>query len=672
MKNKNTLIYGFAFIVALLLISNKKVNAQSWNLTGNAGTTAGTNFIGTTDAKDFVFKTNNTEKGRVKSNGLWQFGASINLAKIDSGGNLSFSGTAAYKVAANKYAFQYAGNPNYGLFFNSTNLLYEFRTSTALSVFSIGANTGNGIFKGNLKIGAYTLPATDGASGQVLKSNGAGVLSWSNDNGTSYSAGTGITFAGSVINSNWTATGSDIYNNNSGTVGIGAAPYQLTYKMNLICNGLGGMFISDPVDGYILNCTKSGTGYGIYIDNTSIYSGLSAIEAHVNGSNYAIEGYSDVYNSVGLLGGQNGVYGQSSVGNGVVGASSSGIGVSAVSNTGIGLSASSTSAFAVLGNSSAQLGNYFSTTFEGGPSGWGGTAFALVGEYQGTGNNDGVAVYGLATSTAANYGFGGFFVGNYVGVMGKGNAGASYAVYANASGATYGIYCNGNFAGTGVNSYSSDAKLKKNVQPIGSALDNIMKLKPSSYEFKVGEFGDLFLPSGNHYGVIAQDLQKVFPELVTENKFYNNDKSELDYLAVNYQELTPILIAAMQEQQKTIEDLKSQLQQFDQSLSECCLNHNTGTTNQTTISDAPKLEQNSPNPFSQNTVIKYYLPLTAKSGVIKIYSLEGLEMKSFSISQNGFGQITVTGSSLTSGVYVYTLIIDGKAIDTKQMILTKN
>ena len=199
-----------------------------------------------------------------------------------------------------------------------------------------------------------------------------------------------------------------------------------------------------------------------------------------------------------------------------------------------------------------------------------------------------------------------------------------------------------------------------------------MKLKPSSYEFKVGEFGDLFLPSGNHYGVIAQDLQKVFPELVTENKFYNNDKSELDYLAVNYQELTPILIAAMQEQQKTIEDLKSQLQQFDQSLSECCLNHNTGTTNQTTISDAPKLEQNSPNPFSQNTVIKYYLPLTAKSGVIKIYSLEGLEMKSFSISQNGFGQITVTGSSLTSGVYVYTLIIDGKAIDTKQMILTKN
>lgn len=664
MKKITLLVFAFAI--------SYNAHCQNWLTTGNTGTIPGTNFIGTTDAKDFVFKTFNTEKGRVKANGLWQFGATTNLAKIDSGGNLTFSGTAAYKVAANKYAFQYAGNPNYGLFFNSTNLLYEFRTSTALSVFSIGANTGNGIFKGNLKVGAYTLPSTDGTSGQVLKSNGAGVLSWSNDNGTSYSAGTGITFAGSVINSNWTATGTDIYNNNAGSVGIGAAPYQLTYKMNLICNGLGGMFISDPVDGYILNCTKSGTGYGIYIDKTSVTSGLSAIQAHVNADNYAIDGYSDAYNSVGQLGGYNGVYGQGSVGAGVVGASSSGIGVSAVSNTGMGLSATSTSSYAVFGNSSAQFGNYFSTTFEGGGGGTGGgTAFALEGEYSGTGNNDGVAVYGLATSTAANYGFGGFFVGNYIGLEGKGNAGGTYGVYANASGATYGIYCNGNFGGTGVNSYSSDAKLKKNIQPIGSALDNIMKLKPSSYEFKVGEFGDLFLPSGNHYGVIAQDLQKVFPDLVTENKFYNNDKTELDYLAVNYQELTPILIAAIQEQQKTIDELKNQLQQFDQSLSECCMSYHSNANNQTTINDGAKLEQNIPNPFSQNSIIKYYLPQTASSGVIKIYSLEGVELKSFSITQTGFGQVAVTGSSLASGVYVYTLIIDGKAIDTKQMILTK-
>ena len=173
-----------AVIFFLNVISNN-ISAQTWNTTGNSGTTPGVNFIGTTDAKDFVFKTNATEKGRVKSNGLWQFGATTNLAKIDSGGNLSFAGNAAYKVAGNKYAFQYSGNPNYGLFFNSTSLLYEFRTSTALSVFSVGANSGNGIFKGNLKIGAYTLPATDGTSGQVLQTNGTGTVTWATVSGGS-------------------------------------------------------------------------------------------------------------------------------------------------------------------------------------------------------------------------------------------------------------------------------------------------------------------------------------------------------------------------------------------------------------------------------------------------------------------------------------------------------
>lgn len=198
-------LIAIAFAIDNALFTSS-VSAQ-WSLTGNAGTTAGTNFIGTTDAKDFVFKTNSTEKGRVKSNGLWQFGATTNLAKIDSGGNLSFAGNAAYKVAGNKYAFQYAGNPNYGLFFNAQSLLYEFRTSTAASVFSIGANTGNGIFTGNLKVGAYTFPSTDGTSGQVLKTNGAGVLTWSADN-----SGTGT--------SQWTTSGSNIYYN-TGNVGIG-------------------------------------------------------------------------------------------------------------------------------------------------------------------------------------------------------------------------------------------------------------------------------------------------------------------------------------------------------------------------------------------------------------------------------------------------------------------
>ncbi|QEC69638.1 hypothetical protein FRZ67_20890 [Panacibacter ginsenosidivorans] len=112
-----------------------------------------------------------------------RIGSTTNYTSIDSAtGNLSFVGNAAYKVAGNKYAFQFSGNSNYGLFFNSTNVQYEFRNGSAVPVFYVNANSGNGVFNGTLKVGAYTLPATDGTNGQVLKTNGAGALAWSNDN----------------------------------------------------------------------------------------------------------------------------------------------------------------------------------------------------------------------------------------------------------------------------------------------------------------------------------------------------------------------------------------------------------------------------------------------------------------------------------------------------------
>lgn len=131
--------------------------------------------------------------------GASRFGSAANYLQVDASGNLSFTGTPGYKVAGNKYAFQYSGNPNYGLFFNSTSVQYEFRNGSAVPVFLVNANTVNSIFNGSVKIGAYTLPAIDGAGGQVLKTNGAGVLTWSADNNTSYIAGTGISIAGNII-----------------------------------------------------------------------------------------------------------------------------------------------------------------------------------------------------------------------------------------------------------------------------------------------------------------------------------------------------------------------------------------------------------------------------------------------------------------------------------------
>src|SRR5690606_17679609 len=78
--------------------------------------------------------------------------------------------------------------------------------------------TNGGIAYGNGTAYAFTAVGT---SGQVLRSNGAAAPTWSNA-GALLTGGTGITISTNTINSVWTSNGTNIYNNNSSNVGIGA------------------------------------------------------------------------------------------------------------------------------------------------------------------------------------------------------------------------------------------------------------------------------------------------------------------------------------------------------------------------------------------------------------------------------------------------------------------
>jgi hypothetical protein len=70
-----------------------------------------------------------------------RIGTLTNYLNVDSAtGNLSFVGTASYRVANNQFAFIAAGAPAAGLFFNATNFRYEFRSTTGISAFNIGAD----------------------------------------------------------------------------------------------------------------------------------------------------------------------------------------------------------------------------------------------------------------------------------------------------------------------------------------------------------------------------------------------------------------------------------------------------------------------------------------------------------------------------------------------------
>ncbi|MEZ4782701.1 MAG: hypothetical protein R3F28_01365 [Candidatus Kapaibacterium sp.] len=126
---------------------------SGWSLTGNSGTTAGTNFLGTTDNVDLVFKTNNAEQMRIDNTGNLGIGTNNPGQKLEvQDGNLLLSNTGT--AGELRFAEPSAGGTEY----------------TAFKAGAQGANI------------TYTLPLAQGAVGSVLSNNGTGSLSWTNPN----------------------------------------------------------------------------------------------------------------------------------------------------------------------------------------------------------------------------------------------------------------------------------------------------------------------------------------------------------------------------------------------------------------------------------------------------------------------------------------------------------
>lgn len=261
---------------------------------------------------------------------------------------------------------------------------------------------------------------------------------------------------------------------------------------------------------------------------------------------------------------------------------------------------------------------------------------------------------------------------------------ATWTEYVSQSSSGLALYFNDALRGTfdnvsGAYAPVSDAKLKKNVEGLPKVMDKIMLLKPSQYEFKHNtEAGK------KYFGFIAQDLEKVFPEVVKICKDDSNGNGE-DLHTVKYTELIPVLFKALQEEHEAskgkeveLESVKNELAQLietvgklDQALSQCCMSHSEKSSVTANSNDIAKLEQNAPNPFSENTVINYYIPATVANALVKVYSLSGSEMVSLPLTGKGFGQVEISGKTLSNGTYTYLLLVDGKAIDSKQMVLTK-
>jgi hypothetical protein len=234
--------------------------------------------------------------------------------------------------------------------------------------------------------------------------------------------------------------------------------------------------------------------------------------------------------------------------------------------------------------------------------------------------------------------------------------------------------------------YDSDSLFKEGIQPIGNPMSKLRQVKGYKYFFSdslMNTFPESERAKYNvlQYGFIGQELNKVFPELTLrskENKSYQ----------VNYNGFIPLLLEAIKCQDSIITELETRIRilengmsympSFDKSSLSETLNYKSSSSitgeNNFFITNAHfmgYLEQNHPNPYSQTTVIPYFINIEVDEAILKIYDINGQIKMQIPITNKGKNELTLQANSLESGIYIYSLYCNNIQIDTKIMILTQ-
>ena len=272
-----------------------------------------------------------------------------------------------------------------------------------------------------------------------------------------------------------------------------------------------------------------------------------------------------------------------------------------------------------------------------------------------------------------------------------------YGIYSQATGGVYTwagwfdgkLHVTGQISSTNGTVITSDAMFKQNVTKLTSASDVLSQLQPKTYHLDSVGYTQFGFDNKQHMGFVAQEVETVLPDLVSNSvmpaqydSLGNETSAEVEYLALNYQEFIPLLVAGYQEQQQTIDDLQNEMKDLKECLQEAniCYGEGSRVTNtnpstevnsrsiQLVNSNSIILDQNLPNPFAENTTIAYSIPDDVKDAKLMFYNMNGRIIKEMVIEERGESKLTVYGDNLESGVYTYSLIADGKLIATKKMV----
>jgi hypothetical protein len=254
------------------------------------------------------------------------------------------------------------------------------------------------------------------------------------------------------------------------------------------------------------------------------------------------------------------------------------------------------------------------------------------------------------------------------------------------------IYCNNMVWGT------SDGRFKINVTENVKGLEFINKLRPVTYQMNTKALDDFviqnmpdsiktihqqgidFTSSSSviRSGFIAQEVEQAGIEAGFVSDIVHTPTNSTDPYALAYAEIVVPLVKAVQELSKTQDSLKAVISALTVSNKSMQMPNNGGNEDSTKsrqfikleLPDAATLGNAQPNPNNGSTQISYYVPENTSEAKIIFTDMLGKVMEEKPL-QPGYGLLNIDTQSLPNGTYSYSMVIDGRVIDSKQMIRKK-
>ncbi|MNJ88786.1 hypothetical protein D3C87_63430 [compost metagenome] len=197
---------------------------------------------------------------------------------------------------------------------------------------------------------------------------------------------------------------------------------------------------------------------------------------------------------------------------------------------------------------------------------------------------------------------------------------------------------------------SSDSRFKKDVTGLEGSLEKLMKMRGVAYNWDQARNPEMEFGNEKQLGFIAQEVEKVFPEMVYT--------MEDGYKAVNYTALIPVVVEALKEQQATIAKLQDELARVKDIQS--------GKLDPLSISSTMTIH---PNPSDAAVTIAFTgIDPTAQSAVM-IFDMNGKWVKTFELSPRNSDKLELTKGTLDPGMYLVSLISNSKELHTQRLII---